>query len=92
MADLSVPIAPQAEYTQYGTRPAQNRERAVSSMSTISARSRRSSDSKRLELIESPKDKKRLGTKADPSRALAEATPGNTSVLLQSISHLTHSS
>ncbi|KEF59846.1 uncharacterized protein A1O9_04694 [Exophiala aquamarina CBS 119918] len=61
------PISPQ---------PQETRPRAQTSVSYTSQRSRRSSSSgHRLELTESAKDKKRLNTKADPSRALNEATP-----------------
>ncbi|RMZ90786.1 hypothetical protein DV736_g1995, partial [Chaetothyriales sp. CBS 134916] len=70
---MSPPIA--ANNYDHPPRPGQNRARAVSSMSTVSASSRRSKDSKKLDLTESSKDKKRLNTKADPSKALAEATP-----------------
>ncbi|RMZ81214.1 hypothetical protein DV737_g2643, partial [Chaetothyriales sp. CBS 132003] len=76
MTTLSPPIAgqPARDYDQ-PHRAGQSRARAVSSMSTVSASSRRSKESKKLDLTESSKDKKRLNTKADPSKALAEATP-----------------
>lgn len=62
------PISPQ---------PQDTRPRAQTSVSYTSQRSRRSSSSgHKLELTESAKDKKRLNTKADPSKALNEATPG----------------
>ncbi|EHY54250.1 hypothetical protein HRR83_008173 [Exophiala dermatitidis] len=53
-----------------------HRPRAHTVMSFHSGRSHRSSlSANRLELTESAKDKKRLHTKADPSKALNEATP-----------------
>lgn len=55
----------------------ETRPRAHTSMSFSSQRTHKSSASgHKLELTESEKDKKRLHTKADPSRALSEATPG----------------
>ncbi|EXJ87061.1 hypothetical protein A1O3_04019 [Capronia epimyces CBS 606.96] len=52
------------------------RARAPTIMSLSSQRSRRSSTStNKLELAETAKDKRRLNTKADPSKALNEATP-----------------
>jgi hypothetical protein len=52
------------------------RPRAHTALSHSSQRTRRSSFSgHNLELTESEKDKKRLHTKADPSKALNEATP-----------------
>ena len=74
MATSSPPVSPQP-YHDY-ERPAQGRQRAASAMSTVSATSHRSRDSKHLELTESARDKKWLHTKADPTKALAEATPG----------------
>ncbi|RVX74368.1 hypothetical protein B0A52_01493 [Exophiala mesophila] len=69
MTTTSPPISPQP----HGLEP---RPGAQTSMSYTSNRSRRSSASgHKLELTESHKDKKRLHTKADPSRALNEATP-----------------
>ncbi|KAJ9641151.1 hypothetical protein H2204_002829 [Knufia peltigerae] len=54
----------------------ETRPRAHTSMSFSSQRTHKSSASgHKLELTESEKDKKRLHTKADPSRALSEATP-----------------
>lgn len=61
------PISPQ---------PQDTRPRAQTNASYTSHRSRRSSGSgHRIELTESAQDKKRLNTKADPSKALNEATP-----------------
>jgi hypothetical protein len=67
MTTMSPPISPQ---------PSETRPRAATAMSFSSQRSRRSNSSaNKLELTESSKDKKRLNTKADPSRAMNEATP-----------------
>ncbi|EXJ88257.1 hypothetical protein A1O1_05187 [Capronia coronata CBS 617.96] len=56
--------------------PETTRQRAATAMSFSSHHSRRSSASaNRLELTETAKDKRRLNTKADPSKALNEATP-----------------
>ncbi|ETN37325.1 uncharacterized protein HMPREF1541_08316 [Cyphellophora europaea CBS 101466] len=72
MTTLSPPASPQ---------PAQlhpQRPRAVSSMSHASTSSRKSKSSNKLEMLESPRDKKRFNaeSKADPTAALNEATPG----------------
>ncbi|RMD40088.1 hypothetical protein DV735_g5060, partial [Chaetothyriales sp. CBS 134920] len=76
MTTLSPPVVDQpAHGYDQPSHLGQNRPRAVSSMSTASANSRRSKESKKLDLTESSKDKRRLNTKADPSKALAEATP-----------------
>lgn len=75
------PISPQ---------PQDTRPRAQTAVSYTSHRSRRSSGSShRIELTESAKDKKRLNTKADPSKALNEATPGS-SIPLFMTSHPTN--
>ncbi|EXJ56671.1 hypothetical protein A1O7_07015 [Cladophialophora yegresii CBS 114405] len=65
---MSPPISPQ---------PSEVRPRAQTAMSHSSQRSRRSNSSanNKLELTETHKEKKRLNTKADPSRAITEATP-----------------
>jgi hypothetical protein len=69
MTSLSPPFSPPNEV---GSRP-----RAFSALSNDSKRSRRSSGSgTKLDLTETSKDKKRLNTKADPSKALNEAQPG----------------
>lgn len=57
--------------------PTEQRPRPRSLLSFDSKRSRRSSGSSpKMDLTESPKDKKRLNTKADPSLAINEAQPG----------------
>ncbi|KAJ9615431.1 hypothetical protein H2200_001506 [Cladophialophora chaetospira] len=67
MATMSPPISPE---------PSETRPRAGTAMSHNSTRSRRSNSSaSKFELTETHKDKKRLNTKADPSRAINEATP-----------------
>jgi len=67
MTTMSPPISPES----HDTRP-----RAGTAMSHSSQRSRRSSIStSKLDHTEHAKDKKRLNTKADPSKALNEATP-----------------
>ncbi|RMZ76140.1 hypothetical protein DV738_g5119, partial [Chaetothyriales sp. CBS 135597] len=75
MTTLSPPTVEHSAHDYDQLRPGLTRPRAVSSMSTASAASRRSKDSKKLDLTESSKEKRRLNTKADPSKALAEATP-----------------
>ena len=69
MATLAHQTVPQAHM---------ERPRAVSNLSYTSQGSRRSRNSTKLELMESPQDKKRfnLEGKADPTKALNEATPG----------------
>jgi hypothetical protein len=69
MTTMSPPISPL---------PSETRPRAETAMSFNSQRSRRSSSSaaRKLELTESHQEKKRLNTKADPSKAITEATPG----------------
>ena len=72
MTTMSPPISPEP-YDGHG----HGRPRAGTAMSHNSQRSRRSSSSaNKLEHTESTNDKKRLHTKADPSKALNEATPG----------------
>jgi hypothetical protein len=69
MTSLSPPASPPNDV---GSRP-----RPFSALSNDSKRSRRSSGSgTKLDLTETSKDKKRLHTKADPSKALNEAQPG----------------
>ena len=48
----------------------------MSFASTHSHRSSRSKEEKKLDLIESPGDKKKLHGKSDPTKALKEAQPG----------------
>ncbi|EXJ74107.1 uncharacterized protein A1O5_02401 [Cladophialophora psammophila CBS 110553] len=61
------PISPQ---------PSETRPRAGTAMSFSSQRSRRSNSSTgKIDLTETSRDKKRLNTKADPSKAITEATP-----------------
>ncbi|KIW83476.1 hypothetical protein AYO21_04796 [Fonsecaea monophora] len=64
---MSPPISPQ---------PSETRPRAGTAMSFSSQRSRRSNSSTgKIDLTETSRDKKRLNTKADPSKAITEATP-----------------
>ncbi|OAP63605.1 hypothetical protein AYL99_02832 [Fonsecaea erecta] len=64
---MSPPISPQ---------PSETRPRAGTAMSFSSQRSRRSNSSAgKIDLTETSRDKKRLNTKADPSKAITEATP-----------------
>jgi hypothetical protein len=75
MATLSPPLSASAEYSPSGN--AWTRPRAVSALSNGSKRSRRSSSSgAKLDLTETHGEKKYLHTKADPSKALNEAQPG----------------
>ncbi len=68
MTTMSPPVSPE---------PSDAHPRAGTSMSYTSHRSRRSNSSaSRPELTEFSKDKKRLNTKADPTQAINEATPG----------------
>lgn len=71
MATMSPPVSPQP------VQPVE-RPRPFSSMSHASTSSRKSKGSNKLELVESPRDKKRFNaeSKADPTAALNEATPG----------------
>ena len=68
------PISPQAVMKDRPERP-----RAVSTMSYASTakshKSSRSKEEKKLDLVESAKDKRRLEGKADPTKALHEAQP-----------------
>ena len=76
MAAMSPPVSPMAP-EMHSQRPIE-RPRAVSAMSHASTSSHKSKSSKKLELVESPRDKKRFTaeSKADPTKALSEATPG----------------
>ena len=75
MATLSPPFSPSAEYSPPGE--TMSRPRAVSALSNNSKRSRRSSSSgTKLDFTEAHSDKKWLHTKADPTKALNEAQPG----------------
>jgi len=68
MTTLSPPGSPTPQH--------EGRPRAASALSHSSNKSRRSiSSSNKLDLTENHKDKKRLNTKSDPSKALNEATP-----------------
>jgi hypothetical protein len=75
MATLSPPLSPSAEFSPSGVNS--SRPRAVSALSNHSKRSRRSNSSgAKLDLTETHAEKKYLHTKADPSKALNEAQPG----------------
>ena len=68
MTTISPPISPQ---------PVETRPRAGTAMSSNSTRSRRSNSSaSKLNSNETSGEKKRLNTKADPTQAITEATPG----------------
>lgn len=73
MATLSPPASPQQTRSERPDRP-----RAVTNMSFASTHSHKSSKSreeKKLELIETPRDKRRLEGKSDPTKALQEREP-----------------
>src|SRR5947209_3468819 len=71
MTTLSPPLSPSTDYSPSGG------PRALSGLSSHSRRSRRSSSSgAKLDLTETHADKKYLQTKADPSKAINEAQPG----------------
>ena len=75
MTTLSPPLSPSADYSPSGG--PSSRPRAVSMLSNHSRKSRRSSSSgAKLDLTETHADKKYLHTKADPSKAINEAQPG----------------
>jgi hypothetical protein len=76
MTTMSPTSPPVSSQPNYGGNLRPHRDRAVSSMSQASTSSRRSKNSNKLDLTESTKDKKRLNTKADPSKAITEAQPG----------------
>lgn len=76
MTTYSPPMTPPHSHPGGSERP-----RAITSMSYASNHSHKSSRSreeKKLDLIESPRDKRRLEGKADPTKALSEAQPGRT--------------
>jgi len=71
MTTLSPPLSPSTDYSPSGG------PRALSTLSSHSRRSRRSSSAgAKLDLTETHADKKYLQTKADPSKAINEAQPG----------------
>jgi hypothetical protein len=75
MATLPPPLSHSAEFSPSGVNS--SRPRAVSALSSHSKRSRRSNSSgAKLDLTETHAEKKYLHTKADPSKALNEAQPG----------------
>ena len=74
MSNFSPPPSPHQNRSERGDRP-----RAITGMSYASTHSHRSSKSreeKKLELVETSRDKRRLEGKSDPTKALQEREPG----------------